>query len=295
MAKVKKAQSGADLKPRQYKRLGRIAESNPNRADKVADRMKTRASREQRGRDIAQPVYEKADAKVKDWALDMLSRKEMQSNKVESAVKRPPAKFNIPKIKKSKNGSSFPDLNKDGKITKADILKGRGVIAQGGAAIKIKKTQAGNTNTQATNSSSLRGYRSSKVLERDVLPNAKPESSRLTKKDTLPASKPGASKKTLMKKGGKIKKAQAGLTASNKRVGPIDPKGAWTKVQEMTIAGKKTPVSLKKDKQLGATKMKMGGALKPVDKAKNPGLSKLPTLVRNKMGYQKNGGKVKKK
>lgn len=202
MAKVKKAQSGADLKPRQYKRLGRIAESNPNRADKVAERMKTRASREQRGRDIAEPVA----AKEKSWVLD-LYRKKMQS------------------IKKSKNGSSFPDLNKDGKITKADILKGRGVI----------------------------------------------------------------------KNGGKVKKAQAGLTASNKRVGPIDPKGAWTKVQEQTLAGKKTSVSLKKDKQLGATKMKMGGALKPVDKAKNPGLSKLPTPVRNKMGYQKNGGKVKKK
>ena len=27
-----------------------------------------------------------------------------------------------------KNGSKFPDLNKDGKITKADILMGRGVI-----------------------------------------------------------------------------------------------------------------------------------------------------------------------
>jgi len=27
---------------------------------------------------------------------------------------------------------SFPDLNKDGKITKADILKGRGVFAMGG-------------------------------------------------------------------------------------------------------------------------------------------------------------------
>ena len=27
---------------------------------------------------------------------------------------------------------SFPDLNKDGKITKADVLKGRGVFAMGG-------------------------------------------------------------------------------------------------------------------------------------------------------------------
>ena len=42
------------------------------------------------------------------------------------------------KVSKAKNGKSFPDLNKDGKITKADILKGRGVIAQKGAKVKKK-------------------------------------------------------------------------------------------------------------------------------------------------------------
>jgi len=42
-----------------------------------------------------------------------------------------------------------------------------------------------------------------------------------------------------------------------------------------------------------AKKMAAGGSLKSVDASKNPGLSKLPTAVRNKMGYQKNGGKVK--
>jgi hypothetical protein len=44
-------------------------------------------------------------------------------------------------MKKAKNGKSFPDLNKDGKITKADILKGRGVIAKKGAT--VKKAQYG--------------------------------------------------------------------------------------------------------------------------------------------------------
>jgi hypothetical protein len=38
-----------------------------------------------------------------------------------------------------------------------------------------------------------------------------------------------------------------------------------------------------------------GSALKAVDKSKNPGLAKLPTQVRNKMGYMKAGGKVKSK
>ena len=44
------------------------------------------------------------------------------------------------KVKKAKSGGSFPDLNKDGKITKADILKGRGVIAKKGTSIKKSKS-----------------------------------------------------------------------------------------------------------------------------------------------------------
>ena len=36
-----------------------------------------------------------------------------------------------------------------------------------------------------------------------------------------------------------------------------------------------------------------GKAMKPVDAKKNPGLSKLPKEVRNKMGYMKEGGKAK--
>jgi hypothetical protein len=46
-----------------------------------------------------------------------------------------------PTMGTAKNGKSFPDLNKDGKVTKADILKGRGVIAKKGA--KIAKCKYG--------------------------------------------------------------------------------------------------------------------------------------------------------
>lgn len=42
----------------------------------------------------------------------------------------------------------------------------------------------------------------------------------------------------------------------------------------------------------GKKKMKKGGKLKPVDSKKNPGLAKLPTDVRNKMGYMAYGGKM---
>ena len=45
-----------------------------------------------------------------------------------------------------------------------------------------------------------------------------------------------------MKNGGSL----SGLKASNKRVGPVDPKGAWTKVQNKTLAGAKGKASLTK-------------------------------------------------
>ena len=52
--------------------------------------------------------------------------------------------------------------------------------------------------------------------------------------------------------------------------------------------------SMPKTKMPKRRPMKKGGVLKPVDKNKNPGLAKLPTKVRNKMGYMKKGGMVKK-
>ena len=44
---------------------------------------------------------------------------------------------------------------------------------------------------------------------------------------------------------------------------------------------------LKADK---GRKFKEGGEMKQVDMKKNPGMAKLPTEVRNKMGYMKQGG-----
>lgn len=68
-----------------------------------------------------------------------------------------------------------------------------------------------------------------------------------------------------------MKKYQAGgTTKSTKRVGPVDPDGAWTKVQERNLPPKnvKTKASLTKDKQLGATSMAKDG--KWIQKAINP-------------------------
>lgn len=61
--------------------------------------------------------------------------------------------------------------------------------------------------------------------------------------------------KKKMKNGGSL----TGLNASKKRMGPVDPKGAFTKVQKKTLAGSKGTASLTKDKQLGATKMAKKG------------------------------------
>ena len=49
-----------------------------------------------------------------------------------------------PTLGSAKNGKSFPDLNKDGKITKADVLKGRGVIAKTGTSVPKKNSVSKN-------------------------------------------------------------------------------------------------------------------------------------------------------
>ena len=66
---------------------------------------------------------------------------------------------------------------------------------------------------------------------------------------------PKAAGKMKLKNGGSL----SGLKASNKRVGPVDPKGAFTKVQKKTLAGAKGKAKLTADKQLGATKMAKRG------------------------------------
>ena len=148
--KMKKAQDGDNLRTGQYKRLGRIAEKNPERAEKVAGRMTRKADRIERGKDIASP---RANL--------------MMMNMNNAAEKRERLMMDM---RKEKNGG------------------------------KNKKFESGGS--------------------------------------------------------------LSGLKASNKRVGPVDPKGAYTKVQKRTLAGAKGKAVLKKDKQLGATKMKMGGAMK---------------------------------
>jgi len=96
----------------------------------------------------------------------------------------------------------------------------------------------------------------------------------------------------MMQKGGRTKKMteaqkQAAKTTGEKimkglKKSPLNVKGA---IEGYAGLAKKIKNRMSK---------KMGGPLKPVDPKTQKGLSKLPTEVRNKMGYMKDGGKVKK-
>jgi hypothetical protein len=89
-------------------------------------------------------------------------------------------------------------------------------------------------------------------LELENTPKLLRSTNKLLDKVTTPDRyKKGGAVKKKMRNGGSL----SGLKASNKRVGPVDPKGAFTAVQKKTLAGAKGKASLTKDKQLGATKM----------------------------------------
>ena len=61
--------------------------------------------------------------------------------------------------------------------------------------------------------------------------------------------------------------------------------------EQMGISKREASDLMKKASVMNDMNMKKGGsALKEVDEAKNPGLAKLPTEVRNKMGYMADGG-----
>ena len=64
-------------------------------------------------------------------------------------------------------------------------------------------------------------------------------------------------------------------------------KGAVVKATPLGLGIKTKEVAKKIKERMGK---KMGGPLKPVDPKTQKGLSKLPTEVRNKMGYMQDGG-----
>ena len=110
----------------------------------------------------------------------------------------------------------------------------------------------------------------------------------------------GMMKRPMMKKGGEAKKD---YKLGTKFQGDYKGKSVPGKVKEFFKTGVKQTVGTAKKigeklrvKKMGGGMMKRpmmekGGSLKPVQ-PNQKGLSKLPTEVRNKMGYMKKGGKV---
>lgn len=189
--KMKKAQDGDNLRKGQYKRVGRIAEKNPDRAYRVAERMNERASRVDRGKDIAGVGSDRSAR-----GFSELRQSELKSNPYMES-----------RMRADKSARKYAELKKGPVLDDKMYKKGEN---------PFKRDEKGNVIKQKSGG------------------------------------------KTKMKNGGSL----SGLKASNKRVGPVDPKGAYTKVQKKTLAGAKGKASLTKDKQLGATKMKMGGKSK---------------------------------
>ena len=154
-------------------------------------------------------AYAKGGAKLKKGANGLMStttpamrqsRTRMAGERAEAPMRRraraAAAMASAPMMKK---GGSFPDLNKDGKITKADILKGRGVIKNGG---KMKKARGGATLSPSGSSVSKRLGSSKKLKSGGTLsPSKSSTSRRLASAHTRKAM--GGAK--MMKMGGKCR------------------------------------------------------------------------------------------
>lgn len=163
--------------------------------------------------------YVRGEMTGKLYKKEVMDKWEKESgqalNKALNKTKPTPA----PK-KKMKSGGSFPDLNKDGKITQKDILIGKGVLPKTAKkGMKVKKASFGDFMKGAIKmgskikgaADSARGAIGSAVLG---MPGAKP----------------------IAKKGMKIKK-QAAIAIAMKKAGKA-PKKAMSGMSMMKMGGK---------------------------------------------------------
>jgi hypothetical protein len=163
--KVKKAQSGGAVDPKvaEFLKKRQAADtSKPYNQEEMFARMNKQIMAEMKNPKLGDERRRREDStNYSNWQKDSTSTRKWHKEEGNLAERRPDGSMKytvMPKkksdgfkkggklVKKAKSGGSFPDLNKDGKITKADILKGRGVIKNGAAlkkqaakAINIKK------------------------------------------------------------------------------------------------------------------------------------------------------------
>jgi hypothetical protein len=173
--------------------------------------------------------------------------------------------------KKMKTGGSIPKAQ-NGKLTKAELdalsHQKRGMGEVNSTYVKKAGSIMNDTGVLTNSQKEQLKKHMSKASTAKKIYEALPNVGRIFGHGNSAADIPKGSQLEKQRKGGAVKKKMrnggslSGLTASTKRDKGTDPKGAFTKVQKRTLAGARGKASLTKDKQLGATKMKMGGKMK---------------------------------
>ena len=93
---------------------------------------------------LSKPAYDRAVRSIMGGSENMSSAKQMKLLK-DGGLSEATAKLKAQGLKKGKQvkkkkKKSFPDLNKDGKVTMKDILIGRGVIKKAKVGMQMKGT-----------------------------------------------------------------------------------------------------------------------------------------------------------
>ena len=94
---------------------------------------------------LPKPAYDRAVRAIMGGSEDMSKAKQMKLLK-DGGLSEATAKLKAQglkkgsQVKKKKKKKSFPDLNKDGKVTMKDILIGRGVIKKAKVGMQMKGT-----------------------------------------------------------------------------------------------------------------------------------------------------------
>jgi hypothetical protein len=143
---IKRAQKGAIVKKPTYSNLGmaRSAENNKYGRDTNTPATKQDSSLYRSGYKLGQKGIKPSAMQKKfegENEYQKMGRWEGQNTVKKVLLKK--GKTGIA-VTKAKNGKLFPDLNKDGKVTRADVLKGRGVMAKKAkTGMKVTKCKTG--------------------------------------------------------------------------------------------------------------------------------------------------------
>ena len=166
-----------------------------------------------------------------------------------------PRKFNTGDQVKKKKKSKFPDLNKDGKVTQADILQGRGVAPESGSS-EAKKARLRYIPRKAEKK------KPTKSMLMPGMTTAKIPASAM-EKPTDQVFKKGGMKAKGMAGGGKMKakgmKAGGKMKAKGMKAGGMKSKGyavGGMKSKGYAVGGMKSKMATKKK----TTKQKVRGA-----------------------------------